>query len=83
MNPAAIAVVFILFWLVIGLGLFLSLTSLALLSRSWGTMGVRTKHRRAGPPGRSRGWGLHIVVALLGLALVYAGGYATYTVIYR
>jgi len=82
MNPLSIALAFIVFWLVIGLGLFLFFNTLAAL----------LKHARAGvelgllAPARVR-HSLALVLdtglLLLGMAMVAAGGYATYVVVYR
>jgi len=83
MNPLAIAAAFITFWLIIGLGLFLSLNSLAFLWRSRGGVAIKGNPHWAGPMRWALAQGLALLLILIGLALISTGGYATYTVIYR
>lgn len=82
MHPLSIALVFMFFWLVTGLGLFLFSNNLIGLVRRLKLTQVKGLiamgyHRQA--------WllGLNVLLALAGLVMMLYGGYATYVVIYR
>ena len=80
MNPIGIAIAFVMFWGVIGLGLFLTATGIVGLAKKGGIIGYAAQAENARLTASTA---MYMIVLLAGLAMVYAGGYATYAVIYR
>lgn len=79
MNPLGIGLAFIVFWAAIGLGLFLTFSGLIGLGNVRRTYGITAEHSAT-----------QLTVALTqalvlvaGLALLVAGAYANYVVLYR
>lgn len=82
MNPLGIALVFVVFWLVIGLGLFLFFYNLASLRRH-SCSAVLARVVAVEPLRHNIETAVSVALLLIGVGMVYAGAYATYIVIYR
>lgn len=82
MHPLSVALAFMFFWLVTGLGLFLFSNNLVGLFKR---VRVNQEAGFVAMGYRKQGWllGLNLVLVLAGLAMMFYGGYATYMVIYR
>ncbi|TAK28888.1 MAG: hypothetical protein EPO21_21775 [Chloroflexota bacterium] len=80
MNPIGIAIAFVMFWGVIGLGLFLMATGVVGLAKKGGIIGYAAHAETAR---MTTSTVLYMVALLAGLAMTYVGAYATYAVIYR
>ncbi|MBI4319159.1 MAG: hypothetical protein HY675_11770 [Chloroflexi bacterium] len=83
MNPIGIALAFVLFWAMIGLGLFLTFSGVVGLVRREDTVGIVVRSGTAQGTRQVAELIVNAVLLVVGLALAYAGAYATYTVIYR
>ncbi|MDP2935216.1 MAG: hypothetical protein Q8O86_01860 [Dehalococcoidia bacterium] len=79
MNPLGIAMAFLAFGLVSGLGVFIVVNTLPAYSRELtAEVGlVSTAHLR-----RSLAMFVHTLVLVVGVMLIIAGAYATYRVVY-
>ena len=81
MNPVGIAIAFVLFWALIGMGLFLTTTGIVGLAKKGTGIGYAARAEVATK--QATGLMIYMIVLLAGLAMTYAGAYATYAVIYR
>ncbi len=79
MNPIGIAVAFTMFWAAIGLGLFLCFSGIIGFGQSRKVYGLTAEHSVPQVVGSLR----YAVMLVIGLALLVAGGYANYVVLYR
>ncbi|GEM_PF-6725504 len=82
MHPLSIALAFMFFWLVTGLGLFLFSNNLVGL---WRRLKATQVTALIATGYRKQTWllGLNVLLAMAGLVMMLYGGYATYLVIYR
>lgn len=82
MHPLSIALAFMFFWLVTGLGLFLFSNNLVGL---WRQLRLNQETGLIATGYRKQTWmlGLNLVLALAGLTIMLYGGYATWVVLYR
>lgn len=82
MHPLSIALAFMFFWLVTGLGLFLFSNNLVGI---WKQMKLNQTTGVIATAYRKQTWmlGMNLVLALAGLAMMLYGGYATWTVLYH
>ena len=79
MNPLGLGLAFVLFWVVIGLGLFITFSGLMGLGKGPAVSGITARHSATR---LMRQFG-HAILLAIGLGMVVAGGYAIYAVIYR
>lgn len=82
MHPLSIALGFMFFWLVTGLGLFLFSNNLVGLWRRV-RINQETGIIAVGIRKQALLLGFNLVLVLAGLAMMLYGGYATYMVIYH
>ena len=82
MHPLSIALAFMFFWLVTGLGLFLFSNNLVGI---WKQMKLNQTTGFIATGYRKQTWmlGMNLVLALAGLAMMLYGVYATWTVLYQ
>lgn len=80
MHPVGIALAFLVFWSLVAVGSFLLLTAVGRLRRA---AARRMAQEDVLPVSAADGLAisLHLMMALVGAALVVAGSYATYVVL--
>lgn len=79
MNPIGIGLAFTLFWGAIGLGLFMTFSGFLGLGKSRRLYGVTAEHSASQVASSLT----NAVLLVAGLALVAAGAYANWAVLYR
>ena len=83
MNPIGIAMAFLLFWAMIGLGLFLMANSVVKLSRGNASLGAVAQAATSGSTLIKMETVVSLVLLVAGAALTWVGGVSVYNVIYR
>jgi len=79
MNPVGIGLAFMLFWALVGLGLFLTFAGFLGLGQAPAAHGITARHSASGAFGQFG----YAVMLLVGLVMLASGGYAIYAVVYR
>ena len=79
MNPLGIGIAFMLFWGLIGLGLFLTFAGFLGLGKAPAAHGITARHSASGALGQLG----YAIMLLAGLVMLASGGYAVYVVVYR
>jgi hypothetical protein len=79
MSPLGIGLAFLVFWTAIALGLFLFFFGLISLGKARAVYGVAVEHAMH----RMAVSAAYAAILVVGLALVAAGVYANYVVLYR
>ncbi len=83
MNPLGLALAFVLFWAMIGLGLFLIFAGAVGIARREDTVGLLARSVAVQGSRQAVELVVNGVLLAVGVALAYGGAYATYMVIYR
>jgi hypothetical protein len=83
MNPIGIALAFILFWAMVGLGLFLMANSLAKLGRQSGSFRAVAQAISAGATEVRVQIVVNLGLFIVGAVLAWLGASSVYTVIYK
>ncbi len=83
MNPIGIAMAFLLFWAMIGLGLFLVANSVIKLSRGTASLGLMAQAMTRGTAQVKVEAVVSMLMLVAGCALTWVGATSLYMVIYR
>lgn len=83
MNPIGLAMAFMLFWGMIGLGLFLMANSVVKLGRGNASLGLIAQTMTTGTGQMKMQTVVSLALLVVGVALTWVGANSVYNVIYR
>ena len=83
MNPIGIAIGFVVLWIIIGMGLYLTCSRIVAINKQQAPLGFIARVFITDGPVQVVTLVLNLVLLAIGLMMILFGGYATYNIIYR